>query len=59
MSDTAVRTTLATLRKGDVVVSTGEVVEGIQILGPVTIVDFTNQTATAPLPSNGWTEVYR
>lgn len=53
------RVILAHLLPGDVVVSTGEIVEGIQVLGPITIVDFTNRTATPPLPSNGWTEVRR
>lgn len=54
-----VRTTLAELRKGDVVVATNEVVEGVQVIGPITIVDFVDGTATAPLPSNGMTEVLR
>lgn len=54
-----VQTTLAELKAGDIVVATDEVIEGVQVLGPVTIVDFVGGTATPPLPSDGPTEVLR
>lgn len=50
---------LGTLQPGDTVIATGEIVASIQVLGPVTIVDFTNGTATVPLPTNGQTLVRR
>lgn len=55
----AQRVTLGELREGDVVDATGEVVEGVQLLGPICIVDFTNGTATPPFPTNSWTLIRR
>ena len=46
---------LADLKPGDVIASTGEIVEAVQHLGPLVIVDFVGNTATAPLPANGST----
>lgn len=44
---------LSDLLPGDVLVDVTPplVVKGIQIIGPVVIVDFTDDTATAPIPN--------
>ena len=56
---TTVRITLRELRPGDVIACTGEIVRSVDSFSSLTVVDFENNTATAPLPSNAQTEVIR
>jgi len=49
----------AQLQPGDEIVEAGITVAAVQHLGPLVIVDFTDDTASPPVPANGAVTVRR
>lgn len=52
-------TTVSELKPGDYIPTAKLTVAEVQSLGPLVIIDFTDRTATAPIPGNASVEIER